>query len=125
MKITQINMGININDSTFPWTDAILSGRKTIETRNSPTLDPYIGKRVGIVRTGKGPAMLVGFVNIVMKRIYTTVDTFRADEDKHLVSEGGFFDFKGEGKIGYLLENPERLAIPVPVLSRGNVSRKI
>lgn len=125
MKITKINIGININDSTYPWTEAILSGQKTVETRNSPTLDPYIGKRVGIIRTGKGPAQLVGFVDIVGKKIYNTIESFRTDESLHLVSEGGFFDFKGDGKIGYVLENPERISVPVPVTSRGIVSRRI
>lgn len=125
MKTTKINIGININDSTFDWTEAILSGRKTIETRNFPTLDPYIDKRVGIIRTGKGPAQLVGFVDIVAKKTYMTAESFRYDEDLHLVSVGGVFDFKRNPKFGYILENPERLSVPVPVTSKGIVSRRI
>ena len=52
----EVSTGININDKTQPFTDQILHGQKTIETRNTPTLHPHVGKRVGIVRTGKGPA---------------------------------------------------------------------
>jgi len=124
MKIHKVNIGININDSNASWTEYILSGRKTIETRNKPTLDCYIGKRVGIIRTGLGKAMLVGFVDIVGKKEYNSLGEFRKDEHLHLVQVGSEFDFK-EKKIGYLLENPERLSNPVPVESRGIVSRKI
>jgi len=29
-------MGLNINDDEYPWTEWILLGKKTIETRNQP-----------------------------------------------------------------------------------------
>ena len=57
-------MGININDSEAPYTEMILDGDKTIETRRTNSLDPYVGEEVGIIRTGKGPATLVGFMDI-------------------------------------------------------------
>lgn len=55
---------LNINDKSEKFTSQILSGEKTIETRNIKSLHPYIGKRVGIVRTGKGVATLVGYVTV-------------------------------------------------------------
>lgn len=120
-------IGININDLEAPWTNYILSGKKTIETRNSPTLDAYIGKRVGIIRTGVGKAQLVGYVDIVDKKEYTTFEEFRKDEDLHLVSIKSKFDFvlAGGRKIGYLLKNPTRLEKPIAVTTKGIVSRKI
>jgi len=120
----KISIGININDSSFPWTDVILSGKKRIETRNTPTLDPYLGKRVGIIRTGVGKAILVGFVDIVGKKVYSSVEEFRKDEYLHLVKIDSPFDFKGS-KIGYVLQNPEKLSTPTAVETRGIVSRKI
>lgn len=127
MKINRVNIGININDSTTPWTDLILDGKKTIETRNRSTLDSYIGKRVGIIRTGLGKAHLVGFVDIIGKKVYNTLEEFRKDENFHCVKQASEFDFDPSygGKIGYILENPERLSIPIPVNSKGMVSRKI
>jgi len=126
MKINKVNIGININDSTAPWTDLILDGKKKIETRNVPTLDPYIGKRVGIIKTGTGKAHLVGFVDIVSKKEYQTLEEFRKDEHLHLVRASTFFDFdQDKKKIGYFLENPERLSVPITINSRGIVSRKI
>ncbi len=127
MKINRVNIGININDSTNPWTDWILDGKKTIETRNRSTLDSYIGKRVGIIRTGLGKAHLVGFVDIVGKKVYKTPEEFRKDEAIHCVKQESTFDFDSNynGKIGYILKNPERLSVPIPVNSKGMVSRKI
>lgn len=46
--------GININDKSQPFTDLILNGKKTVETRTNRNLDDYIGQRIGIVRTGRG-----------------------------------------------------------------------
>jgi hypothetical protein len=57
-------IGINFNDKSQPFTDMIMDGKKTIETRNSRSLDSVVGKRVGIVRTGVGPAMLVGYADV-------------------------------------------------------------
>ena len=49
-------VGININDKTQDFTGQILRGEKTVETRRTNSLRPYVGKRVGIVRTGRGRA---------------------------------------------------------------------
>ena len=38
-------MGININCKHQDFIGEILSGKKTIETRNTPSLDPYLGQR--------------------------------------------------------------------------------
>ena len=62
--------GVYINDSTQAFTEQILNGEKTIETREQPMnrqypeLHKFVGKRVGIVRTGKGKTTLVGFATI-------------------------------------------------------------
>jgi predicted transcriptional regulator len=117
-------IGININDDAQPFSQQILNGEKTIETRNSPTLRPYVGKRVGIVSTGKNKkAMLVGFVDIDDEFVYDNAQAFDADIDKHLVTSDSPFYIKGI-KYGYHLSNPQKIT-PVPVESRGYVSRKI
>ena len=76
---SMVKTGININDSEFPFTDEILKGRKTIETRSSPSLKPYVGQRVGLVRTGVGEAQVVGYATIGKPVIYNTYEQFRAD----------------------------------------------
>ena len=58
-------MGVNINDDVAPWTDWIMAGKKTVETRNSPTLHKYMGDTIGIIRTGKKrKATLIGFTDL-------------------------------------------------------------
>jgi hypothetical protein len=44
--------GVNVaTDSLVNYADLIVSGKKYYETRNTNSLKPYIGKRVGIIET--------------------------------------------------------------------------
>ena len=94
--------GIYINDSTQKFTDQILKGDKTVETRNKPTLDRFIGQRVGIIRSGRGKSVVVGYATIGDRIDYPTEKSFRADEKRHKVKKGSKFDTKGV-KYGYEL----------------------
>ena len=117
-------MGININDSTQDFTGQILRGEKTIETRSTRSLDPYIGERVGIVRTGVGKATLVGYATVGEPVVYDSVAKFRRDYDKHLVAPGSAFDMKDRLKYGYPLMQVESIT-PKLVQSKGIVARKL
>ena len=92
-------MGVNINDGAEPFTDWILSGRKTVETRATDSLRPYVGRRVGIVRTGKGAAVLVGFATIGEPIRYESPAGFRADYGRHRVPVGSVFDCGAAGRV--------------------------
>ena len=117
--------GININDSKQPFTKQIISGEKTIETRNTNSLKGQIGKRVGIIRTGKGKPQVVAYATVGEPIIYNTKEEFRKDQDKHLVEEGSEFDIKEDGmKYGYPLTDVKKVT-PFPVTSKGIVSREI
>lgn len=116
-------MGININCKGQDFIEQILSYQKKIETRNTPSLHPYLGQRVGLVRTGKGKAMLMGYADILWECEYNTEEEFRKHEHLHLVSKGSKFDIKDK-KYGYILTNIERCE-PTPVTSRGIVARRI
>ena len=124
--IKNVKMGININDKIQDFTGQILKGEKIIETRNTNSLKPYIGERVGIIRTGKGKAYLVGFCIIGKPKLYENEKEFRKDEDKHLVKKGSKFDIKDNNvKYGYPLHNVEKLETPIPIKSKGIISRKL
>ena len=115
----------NINDREFRFTDKILEGLKTVETRNSRSLDSLIGQRVGIIRTGIGKATLVGYVTIAGVKEYGSVSEFRADHKAHMVDAGSAYDIKRGGKkYGYILENAVRCE-PQVVTARGIVIRNI
>ena len=113
-------IGININDKHQPFTDQILSGAKTIETRNSKSLHPYINKVVGIIRTGKGKATLVGYTKIKEAKKYN--NNFDKDYNKHLVAPDS--PYHGQNKWGYILVDSFRCE-PKLISSRGIISRKL
>ena len=119
-------MGININDECQDFTGQILRGEKTIETRKTRSLDPYIGERVGIVRTGipKQKATLVGYATVGEPVVYDSVAKFRRDYDKHLVAPGSAFDIKDGLKYGYPLMQVEETE-PRIVESKGIVARRV
>ena len=117
-------MGININDSTQDFTGQILRGEKTIETRSTRSLDPYIGKRVGIIRTGVGKATLVGYATVGDPVFYDSVAKFRRDQSKHLVAPGSAFDIKDRLRYGYPLMQVEAVE-PREIESRGIVARRL
>lgn len=117
-------MGININDKHYPFTEWILDGIKTIETRSTPSLNPYIGKRVGIIRTGKGQAMLVGFMTIGEPIKYESEEQFRSDEDKHCILKGSEYDIDNRGKWGYPISSVMHIK-PRCITSKGIVARQI
>lgn len=117
-------MGININDKCQDFTGQILRGEKTIETRKTRSLDPYIGERIGLIRTGVGKATLVGYATIGEPVVYDSVAKFRRDYDKHLVAPGSAFDIKDGLKYGYPLMQVESVE-PREIESRGIVARRL
>jgi SAM-dependent methyltransferase len=117
-------MGININDKCQDFTGQILRGEKTIETRKTRSLDPYIGERVGLIRTGVGKATLVGYATVGEPVVYDSVAKFRRDSDKHLVAPGSAFDIKDDLKYGYPLMQVEAIT-PKQVQSKGIVARRL
>lgn len=116
-------MGVNINDGEAPYTQMILDGEKTIETRRTHSLDPYVGDHVGIIRTGKGPATLVGYADIGKPKDYRNAEEFERDRPKHRVPKGSGEDKKGTS-VGYPLSDVER-AKPKEIHSRGYIARDI
>lgn len=123
-----VTKAFNINDKTLPFTEQILCGTKTEETRACHSLDSLIGMTVAIVRTGKGKAKIVGTCKIAGSVEYHSEHDFDQAYDRHRVAHGSKFDFahaKKGFKVGYLLEDVQRLETPVDCPSRGIVIRNI
>jgi predicted transcriptional regulator len=117
-------MGVNINDKHQCFTEQILNGSKTIETRNTRSLDPYIGTTVGIVRTGKGKAILVGTCTIGEPMFYGSKSDFDLDYNRHLVGKESPYYISTKGKWGYPVTNVNPID-PVEINSRGIIARNI
>ena len=120
----EVVKGFNINDKEQAFTEMILAGVKTEETRKSHSLDPLIGKRVAIIRTGRGKALIVGTCMIEGFNEYRNEKDWSAAFKRHRVGRGSKYDFTGF-KVGYVLRDVKRLAEPVPCKSRGIVIRNI
>jgi len=117
-------MGININDDKYAWTGIILDGSKTVETRNGPSLRPYVGRRVGIVRTGKGKkALLVGYMTISSEIKYSSPQEFNRDVGKHHVGKDTG-SYNGGTKYGYVIKDVKKIDSR-PVNTRGIISRQV
>lgn len=96
--------GIFINDSETPFTDYILSGQKTIETRNKDMLRDCIGHFVAIVRTGKGKPTIVGFVHILLA-IHCPDWWLDEHRNETMIPKGSKYDpAPGEWKYCYYLD---------------------
>ena len=118
-------IGVNVRSDTNigrSYADLIIDGQKTIETRNTDSLRPYVGKRVGIVKTGEGEAKAIGSVVIGEPEV-VNVARFRELESQHLVPEGSAFDIQ-QTKHLYPLRDPERFKTPKPV-GHGIIARRI
>lgn len=119
-------MGINVrNTKDKPFADLIVDGLKTIETRESNSLHPYVGERIAIVRTGEGKAFAIGEVIITGFSWTNSESIFNSYEDMHMVEKGNPFYIKQSiGKYMYFLDNAVRYKTPVAV-GRGIVARQL
>lgn len=120
------SIGVNVNqDGKNQYADKIVDGEKTLETRTSDSLRPYVGKRVAIVRTGDGPAKAIGAVTIGEPIKVTTQKQFDQYRDQTLIPKDSKFDIApGQIKYMYPLENPVRYSDERDV-GQGIVARKV
>jgi predicted transcriptional regulator len=120
------SIGVNVNqDGKNQYADKIVDGEKTLETRTSDSLRPYVGKRVAIVRTGDGPAKAIGAVTIGKPIKVTTQKQFDQYRDQTLIPKDSKFDIApGQTKYLYPLENPVRYSDERDV-GQGIVARKV
>lgn len=99
-------VGINIRSTkTARYALEIARGHKTLETRESDSLRCYVGRRVGLIETGRGKARLVGYATIgaPIELAYSDFETREAD---HLVKPGDpFYPKPGDFKYCYPMVN--------------------
>lgn len=119
-------IGININCSEKDYCEMILNGQKKYETRNCDSLDPYLGKWVGLIKTGCGQAMLVGYAYIGKhKRIVDDVKTFRELYDLHRIEPGSQYDIGRYGNKRLYWIGEVKRCEPTPIYTKGIVARAI
>lgn len=119
-------IGINVRtDGDIDYAGLIVDGKKKYESRKTDSLGPYVGKTVGIVRTGKGPAVAIGQVTIG-EPIVVDAEKFNSLRKQHLVPQGSKFDIDVDGtKYLYPIINPIRWDNEKLIKHKGIVSRKL
>jgi GNAT superfamily N-acetyltransferase len=119
-------IGINVrSDGNIDYASLIVDGKKKYESRRTDSLRPYVGKTVGIVRTGNGPAVAIGQVTIG-EPIIVDVEKFNKLRNQHLVPQGSKFDIDSDStKYLYPMIDPVRWDNEKTIKHRGIVSRKI
>ena len=124
-------IGINVNQGGVnKYADKIVDGKKTLETRTSDSLRPFVGQRVAIVRTGQGPAMAIGEVTIGKPIVVSTQKQFDKYRDQTLIPKDSKFDIvPGVVKYMYPMTNPVRYATERAVEAGGagnpRIARKV
>ena len=120
-------MGIGINDKNQDFTGQILSGVKTSETRDTNSLKPYIGKTVGIVRTGRGKekATLVGTMKIGEPKFVATKKEFDSLYDSQQVAPDSDRYIGERGKYIYPLTEVKPVRPVVLKTPAGRIARKL
>jgi GNAT superfamily N-acetyltransferase len=119
-------IGINVrSDGNIDYASLIVDGEKKYESRKTDSLRPYVGKTVGIVRTGNGPAVAIGQVTIG-EPIVVDAEKFNRLRKQHLVPQGSKFDIDSDGtKYLYPMIDPVRWDNEKLIKHKGIVSRKI
>lgn len=102
-------IGVFVNSASFPYAALIAAGVKTIETRTRNVLKALNGQRVAIIETGKGPARIVAYVDIV-NYAFCNSQLYEMYRDCTRIPAGDKFDKFGKrdgisGKWCYFLDN--------------------
>ncbi len=83
--------GINVQ---WPWSELLISGKKTVETRTYPLPEKYIGVELALIETpgskgkkeaGIKKARVIGTITFGEAFKYRTESEWKGDEQRHLV----------------------------------------
>lgn len=118
--------GLNV---CWPWAELLVSGKKTIETRNYPLPLKHEGNPIAIIQTpgrngkkqGIKRASIVGFVVFEKSKKYESEDAWKADFKKHLVPPGDKdYTFKNP-KYGWVISSAKPFNLELPQTSRRGI----
>lgn len=107
--------GINIQ---YPWSQYLLDGKKTIETRTYSIPKKFIEQEMAIIETpgeeGNFKARIAGIIVFGESFEYKTKQEFYADAGRHLVTENSAYAWKMGRKFGWPVLRVERIEKELP-----------
>jgi len=120
--------GVNVQ---WPWSQAIIDGRKTVETRNYPLPKKYLGVPLALIETagrdgaksGVSIARIIGLIKFSKCFQYQSKSHWMGDKRRHLVSEADpdFHWRKGQAKWGWEVTSIEKFEPPKPAPKRKGI----
>lgn len=125
--------GINVQ---WPWSQLLLSGKKSIETRSYKIPEKYLNVdlalietpgRLGRLKENNVSTQIVGIVRFSKCFRYESLEQWAADKNKHLVplDDHDFAFVEGEAKWAWMVSKIVRLERPAPApVPRGIVFAK-
>lgn len=112
--------GINIQ---YPWSELLVSGKKTIETRSYPLPEKFINVELAVIETpgktgkkfGIAKARITGTIIFSGSKKYKSKSAWMKDYKKHLVTETDpmFTYSSNKPKYGWIVVSVSRLPVPV------------
>ena len=129
MSNPRVIPGVHIQ---WPWSQLILSGKKTVETRSYPLPKKYLGKALAVIETpgprgakaGVEKSRIIGIVCFSESFQYRTKEEWVRDRKRHLVEQNDpQFAFSHiKQKWGWVVSKVELIENPVaPPKRRGIV----
>eukprot|EP00933_Yihiella_yeosuensis_P025432 TRINITY_DN19754_c1_g1_i2.p1 TRINITY_DN19754_c1_g1~~TRINITY_DN19754_c1_g1_i2.p1 ORF type:complete len:143 (+),score=33.81 TRINITY_DN19754_c1_g1_i2:22-450(+) len=113
-----------------PWGKLLLDGSKAVETRSWEFPEELLGCELEVIETpeglaGKssledevkaGVARLIGRIIVIECIKYQSLEEWRADEDRHLVTADSPYDWQSDttSKWGWVVQPKERYEEPRP-----------
>lgn len=115
--------GINIQ---YPWSQLLLSGKKTVETRFYPIPKKYTNVPLALIETpgksGNFQARVVGIIRFERCYKYESERAFRSDESRHLLKNGADFDWEtGKEKWAWCVLEVKSLPTAIPAPKRRGI----
>jgi len=120
--VRQVLPGLNLQ---APWSQMIVDGIKTVETRFYPLPKKYIGQEMALIETpgknGKFKARVTGIVVFGEPFLYDSKRKFYADQNRHLVclknSDYNWDSGMGKKKWGWPIIKIRKIEKPLEVVS--------
>jgi len=128
-KSVTIIPGLNIQ---WPWSELLLSGKKTVETRSYAIPEKYLQRKLAIIET-PGPrgkrdagiveARVIGTITFSRCFRYASEREWLNDFERHSVSPSDsiFAYTPGKEKWGWLVVDCERFEQPMPAPKRRGI----
>ena len=121
--------GLNIQ---WPWSEELILGRKTIETRSYPLSEEYMDMEIAVIETpgkkgkkeaGITKARIIGIIKFSGCKQYKSLSEWKKDKSKHLVSlsDPDYAFHSDKPRWGWIVSSITRFPEPLPAPTKKGI----